>query len=85
MLFTQSWVMDVILPLLAPGGLSWLSEASCESRSLMMLVPMVLAVTCLRTFVCAIATVTLLCVSLVNRESTSIQQREDTTGGTNQR
>jgi hypothetical protein len=37
----------VILPLLAPGGLSWLSEASCESKSLMMLVPMILPVTCL--------------------------------------
>ena len=37
MLLTHSWVMDDILPLLAPGGFSWFSEASCESKSLMML------------------------------------------------
>lgn len=39
MLLTHSCVMDVILPLLAPGGFSWLRDASCESSSVMMLVP----------------------------------------------
>ena len=35
-LFTQSCVIDWILLLLAPGGLSVFSEMSCESRSVMM-------------------------------------------------
>lgn len=77
--------MDVILPLLAPGGLSWLSEASCESKSLMMLVPMAVSITCLCTLclnLCYCDRDSTLRVSLWKRESTSIQQREDTTGGT---
>lgn len=43
MLVTHSCVMEAILPLLAPGGLSWLREASCESNSVMMLVAIVAA------------------------------------------
>lgn len=40
MLLTHSWVMELILPLLAPGALSVLRDASWESRSLMILVAM---------------------------------------------
>ena len=35
MLFTQSWVIDPILPLLAPGGFSWFNDASNWSSSVM--------------------------------------------------
>ena len=41
MLLTHSVVMVAILVLLAPGGLSWLSEASSASRSFTEGVPMV--------------------------------------------